>query len=395
MKLAFFTEAYDPFINGVVTSLKTLRGSLEELGHEVTIFAPRYAGYEDDDPNIIRLPSVRWLTHHYRLLSPLARNHDVLAGGGFDLIHSHHPFTMSRLAERLAAKHGLPLVYSFHTMLHEYGQYVPVLADAGSHWLTSRYRRHCHRADRVVVATEVVRDVLRAQGVTAAITVVPEGVPSQLATPGGRERVRQKLALSAGTPLALYAGRLAREKQLGFLLRAFSRLARTHDVRLCLVGGGPLAPSLRAEAQRLGISDRVILCGWVPHERIADYYAAADIFVFPSAADAMGIALVEAMSVGLPCVAISRYGPSEVVVNEVTGLLTAFDETDFSDAIGRLLDNPRLRERMGEAARRRARDFDPALSTARLVEVYQSAMADHTRCRAAAARRPEKGVLIP
>jgi len=377
MKIAFFTEGYDPFVNGVVTSLKTLRRSLEALGHEVTIFAPRYNGYEDDDPTVTRLPGLGWSKHHYRLLSPLARNCDVLAGGGFDLIHSHHPFTMSRLAERLAAKHGLPLVYSFHTMLHEFGQYVPVLGAAGSRWLTSLFRRHCHQADRVVVATRVVRDFLQGQGVTTPIAVVPEGVPPLTPAPGARERVRRELGLFAGTPLLLYAGRLAREKQLGFLMRCFSRLARTHDVRLCLVGGGPLEQSLQAQAERLGISDRVAFCGWVPHEHIADCYAAAEVFVFPSTADAMGIALVEAMTVGLPCVAISKYGPSEVVINDLTGLLTPFDEGDFHGAIQRLLDHPSLRQRMGEAARGRARDFDPVMTTARLVEVYRSAIADH------------------
>jgi len=382
MRIAFFSEAYDPFVNGVVTSIRTLRASLERSGHDVTIFTPRYGGYEDHDPKVTRLPGVRWSRHHYRLLSPLACNHDVLANGGFDLIHSHHPFTMSRLAERLAAKHELPLVYSFHTMLHEYGQYLPVLGAAGSHLLTSRFRRHCRKADRVVVATRVVRDFLQAQGVTTPIAVVPEGVPPLTPTPDGRERVRRELKLSAATALLLYAGRLAKEKQLGFLLRCASRLVRTDDVRLCLVGGGPLQQGLQAQTERLGICDRVIFSGWVPHGQIADYYAAADVFVFPSTADAMGIALVEAMSVGLPCVAIDRYGPSEVVVDGLTGLLTVFEEGEFSGAVQRLLDGPWLRQRMGEAARRRARDFDPVMTTARLVEVYRQAMAGNSQLHA-------------
>jgi len=395
MKIALFTEGYDPFVNGVVTSIKTLRRALEEQGHQVVIFAPAYPGLADGDKKVVRLPSVRWAREAYPCLSPFAGRRDLVADGGFDLIHSHHPFSMSRLAEQLAAKHGLPLVYSFHTMLHEFGQYLPVLGAIGSRWLSSRVRRHCNHADGVVVATEVVRHFLRAQGVTTPITVVLEGVPPQIPTPGGRERVRQQIALSAGTPLLLYAGRLAREKQVGFLVGCFSRLTQTHDLRLCLVGGGPREQSLRAQAQRLGISDRVIFCGWVPHERIADYYAAADIFVFPSTADALGIALVEAMSVGLPCVAIDRYGPSEVVIDGLTGFLTAFDEGDFCRAIRRLLDDPPLRRRMGEAARRRARDFDPGATTARLVDVYAGAIAERPARDTVSVRQAVKGEVTP
>jgi 1,2-diacylglycerol 3-alpha-glucosyltransferase len=395
MKIALFAEGYDPFVNGVVTSIKTLRHALEEQGHEVVIFAPDYPGLDDGDKRVVRLPSLRWAKEAYPCLSPFAGSPDVVAGRGFDLIHSHHPFTMSRLAERLAAKHGLPLIYSFHTMLHEFGQYVPVLGAIGSRWLTARVRKHCNRVDRVVVATEVVRCFLQSQGVTTAITVVPEGVPPQIPTPGAREGVRRRLALPVGTPLLLYAGRLAKEKQLHFLVRCFSRLAVTHDVHLCLVGGGPQEQSLRAQAQRLGIPDRVIFCGWVAHGHIADYYAAADIFVFPSTADALGIALVEAMSVGLPCVAINKYGPSEVVIDGLTGFLTPFDEDAFCRAIRRMLDDPALRQRMSEAARRRARDFDPGAATARLVEVYGSAIAERPARCTVSARRAVKGEVTP
>jgi glycosyltransferase involved in cell wall biosynthesis len=113
--------------------------------------------------------------------------------------------------------------------------------------------------------------------------------------------------------------------------------------------------------------------GWVPHEELADWYAASDLFVFPSPADAMGIVLVEAMSVGLPCVAVGRYGPREVLTDGVTGLLTDFDEEAFAGAVHRLLTDPSLRARMGEAGKRRARDYAPEVAARKLVEVYQEA----------------------
>jgi glycosyltransferase involved in cell wall biosynthesis len=381
MKIAFFTEGYDPFINGVVTSIKTLRSALERQGHEVLIFAPEYPRHGDHDPKVVRLPSVRWLKAHYPSLSPFARNLDVLAGQGFDLVHSHHPFTMGQLAVRLARKHGLPLIYTHHTMLNEYGQYVPLLESAGKHWLIRRYLRHCAQADRVTSATGVVRRFLQGQGVPTPIEVVPEGVVTMQPADGARARLRQQLGVPDPTLLLLYAGRLAREKRLDMLLRSLARLGRGRALHLCLAGGGPSERELRAAASELGIAERVTFTGWVEHAQLADYYAAADLFVFPSPADAMGIVLVEAMSAGLPCVAVDRYGPSEVVTDGVTGFLTQFDEQDFSEAVRWLLDNPFLRQRMSAAARVRARDFDPDVTAARLVRVYQEALAAGERVR--------------
>jgi glycosyltransferase involved in cell wall biosynthesis len=371
VKVAFFTEGYEPFINGVVTAINTLRDSLEQRGHEVVIFAPRRRRHEDNDHRVMRLPSISWSTRGYPFLSPLARDTDVLAGGGFDVVHSHHPFSMSRLATRLARKHGLPLVYTFHTMLNEYGKYVPLLPNMTSRWLTSAFLRHCAEVDCVTASTSVVRDFLRQQGVGTRIATVPLGVPAMPISPGGRDRVRRMLGLTSERQTLLYVGRLTKEKRLDLLLRAVARLRNRYEFGLCLVGSGPMEGPLRRLAQRLGIRGRVIFCGSVPHEQIADYYAAADLFVFPSPTDTMGLVLVEAMGAGLPCVAVGKYGPGEVVIDGETGFVVPFDERRFAEATAKLLTDRHLHQRMASAARRRASDFDPLLAGDAMLAAYQ------------------------
>ena len=381
MRIAFFTEGYDPFINGAVTSIKTLRSALDRQGHEVVIFTPACPGYDDRDPQVRRLPGMQWNKNLYPLLSPLAYRTDPLSDESFDVIHSHHPFTMSRLAARLAGKHDLPLIYTFHTLLHEYGHYVPFLPAAGRYWLTRQYLRHCAEADVVHTATEAVRHLLLQQGVQTQIEVAPLGVPAVSPAAGAREAMRKSLGISPRTPLLLYVGRLAREKGLELLLRAVARLAAGRGFHLCLVGGGPMEGRLRELARDLGLAQRVTFSGWVRHEEIGGHYAAADVFVLPSPAETMGLVLVEAMSAGLPCVAIDKYGPSEVVVDGLTGFLTPFDEGDFGEAIQRLLDNAFLCQRMATAARARACDFHPDVAAAAMVRVYEDAIADRERLR--------------
>jgi 1,2-diacylglycerol 3-alpha-glucosyltransferase len=386
MRIALFTEGYHPYLNGVVTSIETQRAALARAGHQVTIFAPSYPGHHDRDEAVVRLPSIGWGSECYRLLSPLARSRDVLAGGRFDIVHSHHPFTMGTLAVRLARKHDLPLVYTFHTMLHEYGHYASLLAPVAQRWLVRRYLRHCDAAARVVVATRAVRDVLQQQGVLRPIEIVAQGVPAVEPAADARVYVRRALGVPETVPLLLYVGRLAQEKGLDLLLRSVARLDGGRPFRLCLVGGGPMERRLRAQAVSLGLGARVTFAGWVPHTRVADYYAAADLFVFPSPTDAMGLVLVEAMSAGLPCVAIDRYGPSEIVVDGLTGFVTPLDERAFSGAIRPLLEDASLRERMSLLARARARDYEPEMMAARLVRVYAEAVAGHAPRRMAALR---------
>ncbi len=388
MKIAFFAEGYDPFINGVVTTLKTLQSVLVQRGHEVVIFAPAYPGHEDSNGAVVRLPSVKWSRVCYPCLSPLAWRRDILAEQGFDLVHSHHPFTMSRLAVHLARKHRLPLVYSFHTMLHEFAQYVPALHRAGKRLLTWAFLRHCAEADRVTSATQIGREFLQEQGVETPITVVPAAVPLLQPTSDARDRVRRHLGLSSDTPLLLYAGHIGKEKQLDFLLRSVTGLGKAHHFHLALAGGGSMERDLHRLAKQLGIADRVIFCGWIPHEQIADYYVAADVFVFSSTADAMGIVLVEAMSLGLPCVAVAKYGPRELVIDGVTGFLVPFSERAFADAVCQLLDNRPLCLRMGQAGRQRARDFAPDVVADKLCAVYQEVLEQHSSCSAPASCLP-------
>jgi len=374
VKVAFFTEGYEPFINGVVTAISTLRDSLEQRGHEVIVFAPRHRRHEDNDSRVVRLPSVSWSMRGYPFLSPLARSTDVLAGGGFDVVHSHHPFSMSRLATRLARKHGLPIVYTFHTMLNEYGKCVPLLPNVASRWLTSAFLRHCAEVDCVTTSTSVVGNFLRQQGVETSIIIVPLGVPAMPISPIGRDRMRHRLGLSADVPTLLYAGRLTKEKRLDLLLRAVARLRHEREFNLCLVGSGPMERPLRRLAQRLAVSDRVVFCGSVPHEQMPDYYGAADLFVFPSPTDTMGLVLVEAMGAGLPCVAVGKYGPGEVVIDGQTGFVVPFDERRFAEATAKLLADRRLRQQMASAARKRASDFDPLLAGDAMLAAYQEAL---------------------
>ena len=213
----------------------------------------------------------------------------------------------------------------------------------------------------------------------------------------------RKLRARHGGPLWVGCGRMVYYKGFPNALRALPHVPGT----LILVGGGPLLEPLKAEARRLGVADRVVFAGNLPHYTdIVPYYLAADAFWFPSNArsEAFGIVQVEAMACGCPVInaAIPHSGVAWVSRHEETGLTVPMnDPPALAAAARRFLDEPGLRDRLGAAARRRAvREFDHRAMAARSVAAYRRilkvgpALADDSSPGAVAAdhRPPASGL---
>jgi glycosyltransferase involved in cell wall biosynthesis len=158
----------------------------------------------------------------------------------------------------------------------------------------------------------------------------------------------------AGRPRVVCVGRLFPEKGQSVLLHAFARLTeRGVDAELELVGYGPSEDGLRALAEELGLADRVTFAGAVGQDKIADHYRAASVFCLPSFYEGIPVVLMEAMASRRPVIATAVAGVRELVRDGETGLLVSPGRADeLADALERLLDDPALRRRMGEAGRR-------------------------------------------
>jgi glycosyltransferase involved in cell wall biosynthesis len=192
-----------------------------------------------------------------------------------------------------------------------------------------------------------------------------------------RETVRSELGLADETVVA-FTGRFVREKGIAELLEAMARVRQNRpDVRLLIIGGSlpsdrdPAEVDVTTAVRELGLADRIITTGLT--DRVADYLSACDIFVLPSYREGMPRSILEAMAAGKPVVATNIRGCREEVVDGETGFLVPpRDAGRLARAIGRLVDDPELRMRMGAAGQARARElFDERLVFERLLAVYQ------------------------
>jgi glycosyltransferase involved in cell wall biosynthesis len=173
----------------------------------------------------------------------------------------------------------------------------------------------------------------------------------------------------------LCVGRLVPQKGLDILVEAVAVLARRDvDIRLVLVGSGPLEASLRHKVRRLGLEERVRFEGAVGQDDIGRYYAGADLFCLPSFAEGVPVVLMEAMATGRPVIATRVAGIPELVDDGTSGLLVAPGSVEqLVTALERLASSAELRERMGLAGRRKVeQDFDSRHCAEQAADVFRT-----------------------
>jgi glycosyltransferase involved in cell wall biosynthesis len=174
------------------------------------------------------------------------------------------------------------------------------------------------------------------------------------------------------------ASRLSPEKGLRYLLEAFAQLRQPvgERLRLRIAGDGPDRSRLDALAERLGIADGVEFTGWIEHEALPAFLQSLDVFVLPSTYEGFGVAAAEASAMALPVVASRVYGLPDVVKNGVTGFLVpAKDSVALTHAVARLVEDPDLREELGNAGRRYvAGRYDWRENVAQMDRLYQKVL---------------------
>ncbi|MBN1220529.1 MAG: glycosyltransferase family 4 protein [Anaerolineae bacterium] len=377
--IAHFTNTYLPVINGVVRSVSTFRQALTDLGHNVFVFAQHASDYEDAEPFIFRYPAIDLpIAHNYPLTIPISPFVDrLLPALKPNVIHSHHPVMLGRTAASKAQELGLPLVFTFHTRYREYSHYLSLKQDwvknAIDRWV-GEYLQNCQH---IVVPSESIRQMLfDAYGVKDRVTVIPTGINLAPFQTAKGSVIRRKRGWGRDKVL-ISVGRLAKEKNWETLLAAVAQVMKTHaDVRLVIIGQGDEEKSLEKLTQKMGIARRVEFSGPIPFDEIPCYLKAADLFCFASVTETQGLVTMEALAAGLPVVAVDASGTRDVIEHDEEGLLTDNNCDALARAIEQVLNNPVLRQRFKEAAKRKVKYFDALYQARRLMDVYQQAVED-------------------
>ena len=373
-----FADCYHPVINGVVTSIEILKNRLEAMDEQVELFVPGKAGYHDNDPHIHRFFSVTAPFHResrFSLPYPWS-NVNHLKRNRPDVVHIQTPFNLGLLGEWCARRLKIPFVFTHHTLWEEYVHYIPLLSKRMLRKTAIDVTRSlCNRSHGIIAPSEEVRERLIEQGVTREIEVIPTGIDMELFLEGDREVARAAVGVPEGAPVAVYVGRMGKEKSLAFLLDAFAVIAqRLPEAHLIMVGGGPERTPLEEQAKALGLADRIHFAGYLKRSELVHYLKLARVFLFASVTETQGLVSLEAQAAGCPVVAVRASGSSEAVADGVTGYLVPQEKEPFAEAALRVLTDAELRARFSEAGVARGWSFSSKAMGDRTLAVYRRAV---------------------
>lgn len=381
MHVGVFSYYYLPVVNGVTLTIADWKKWAQKDGIRFTICIPQLNDSIVATPDVFEYPAIR-LYRKFGITVPLFPQKVVeqeLANRNVDILHVHHPFYIGKLA--LAAKRvlGIPLVFTYHTRYSDYMMsYFPLVSKKfAKSIVTSFMVRFMNKCDAVTVSNDSLKHELLKQGVRVPIFLVPPGIDTAKYSTGDRDVTRTRLGISPDDTVLLYVGRLAKEKNIYFLLNALFRIHKNNPhVKLLCAGNGLEEKRIRAYAKRKKLESRIVLADHENPDSIAHIYAAADIFVYASQTETFGRVIVEAMSAKLPVVALS--GPSiiDILKDGITGRIV-FKKSirEFTKVVLEVIKNNKTMKSLGLQGQREAiKQYDSIVSWKKLRNVYETVL---------------------
>jgi glycosyltransferase involved in cell wall biosynthesis len=372
-------DSYKPYISGITNYVEINKQYLEQAGHDVFVFTFGDLDYKDNEANIIRSPGVPLADTGFYLSMRYSRAAKKLLQT-MDVVHVHHPFLSGRLALRYCRPLGIPIVFTNHTRYDLYAQaYLPLMPDEVSHGLLQAYMPpFCKAVDLVITPSAGMEKVLRELNVEDKIEIVPNGVDLKNfhdATPISRAQFGYK----DDDILLVYAGRIALEKNIPFLLESFSGVAKAiPNVHLLLIGGGvqQFEEEIRTLVKDMDAPRRVRLVGKIPYDQLPAYLAMCNIFVTASVTEVHPLSVIEAMGAGLPTMGIESVGVGDTVEDGKTGFLATHDLPAFTAKLTRLCLDLDLRQQMSISAREASSAFAIERTTNLMLQQYEKIVAE-------------------
>ena len=326
LRIALVTETYPPEINGVAVTLHHLVTGMLKRGHAVHVVRPRQSGADIPEqfegrcaetlvPGIaiprydalkLGLPAARMLRALWHRDPP-------------DIVHVATEGPLGASAVRAALSAGIPVSTDFHTNFHAYARHY------GLRWLERpvlRYLRRLHnRAYCTMVPTHELKRELAGVGFDNLV-VVARGVDTRLFHPGRRdEGLRRRWGVGPEDPVVLFVSRIAPEKNLPLVMKAYAAMRMQHSrARLVVVGDGPARARLQAR------HPEALYAGMRTGEDLAAHYASADLFIYPSVTETYGNVTLEALASWQAIVAYDYAAAAVHIRSGENGLKAPFDD---------------------------------------------------------------------
>jgi glycosyltransferase involved in cell wall biosynthesis len=369
MRILFVTNTYTPYSGGVISSIVTTTEELRNQGHDVHIISLKFLSRHDDPEYVTRIYCpIRFMykkNHMAIPWMPYRAVHAAIVSYRPDIIHIHHPFFLGRYAAYNAHIYGIPSVFTYHTLYEEYSHYVPMPFFIMRPLISLLVNNFCTLVDGIIAPSSSIYTLIRKKNILIPIEIIPSPLKRSFLT------TSETSAVDSTYFDLLFVGRFAKEKNIPFVLEVCQLLPPC--VRLTLIGYGKEYESLRSLAfNTLHIScNRVRFIYKPTQEELMSFYKTSHLFIFPSRSDTQGIVLGEALSQGLPVVALDGPGQRDIISNGINGFIIE-NAQDAVSVILTIINNPDLYNTLVKGALLSSQRFHPYPLTNKLLSFYNT-----------------------
>lgn len=400
-----FVDCFYPRVNGVVVSVKSYSDELGKKGHKVLIVCPDYSDdnkkktlsgcYYDDkvkyhhNISIFRISSADVIWSKEDKLAKLVKWRTIknqLDRFKPDVIHINSEFAMGITGLTYARHRNIPTVFTFHTLWEEYfagySKFFPdFIAKKAGKDFTKFYLK---RVDEIIVPTKRIGSVVDRYKIEKSYDILPTGIPEDICHYENKYvstffyQMHKLIPVIKKKTILLYVGRIAKEKNLYFLIDMLGEVRKTiKDAVLLFVGGGPEEDKLKEYAKSKSYSWNICFAGYKSRDELAYFYNFADLFVFPSCTETQGLVTVEAMMCGLPVVAIGEMGTLDIMQGDNGGFMVKNDINEFTEKVCLLLQDSKLYNQKKADALKWSQQWAISKLSDDLVSYYQKAIKNH------------------
>ena len=321
MRIGLFTDTYEPDINGVVTSIQTLKSVLEAKGHDVFIITIKKTFFKTTyDPvlKILRIPGIKFKKlYNLTLARPFSFTGFMkIKKMKLDIVHIHTELSVAFLGRMVGLLLRKPIIYTYHTEWASYTHYLKTFAKIPS-LLIPKYINVLANTSTIMTcpSSKTQKILYNYYKVSKKIEVIPTGLDLKKFKSLSLKEKKQiselkKLFHLEGKKVLLFLGRMGQEKSIVTLIKNFKFLVdkakEGEDFKLILCGFGPELPLYKKYVSDYKINNQVIFTGKIPHKDIKIYYNLADLFVTASLSETQGLTIIESLACQVP-VLISDY----------------------------------------------------------------------------------------
>ena len=391
MRVGIFTEVYEPYVSGVVTSVKMLKKSLESLGIEVylvTINMDKMKYDYDEKEHILRVPGIESGIYDNFMVSSIypVKCVNKIRKWKLDIIHTHTEGSMGTFGRLLAKQFNIPVVHTYHTMYEDYiylltKGYFDKPVKKVLEYVTMFY---CDKTvSELIVPTKKTYDLFKKKyGMEREVNIIPTGIDIDRFDKKKYDKkelinLRNKLGIKEDDFVLLLVSRISEEqKNIKFLIDSQKLISKKYkNIKLLIIGDGPDLDYFKKISKD---NNSIIFTGMVPWDEVSKYYQLGNVFVTSSKTETQGLTVIEGMAASLPIICIEDDSFKIAVIDKYNGLFFN-NKKEYINNVYTLYNDKNKYLNMSKQALNSSRQFSMKFYGERILEVYKRAIKNNKK----------------